>query len=78
MLENPLLRQVGETMIAKNFDIEYHICSSDSNSLDGIVIPTLQIGIIDGTAPHVVSSLNKLIPCNIYYNRRARKSSSTD
>ena len=29
-------------------------CSSDSDSLDGVIFPTLKIGIVDGTEPHVI------------------------
>ncbi len=29
-------------------------CSSDPDSLDGIIIPSLQIAFVDGTAPHIV------------------------
>jgi len=54
--KSTLMKQVGETMLAKGYDIEFHYCSSDNSSLDGIVIPALQVGIIDGTAPHPESS----------------------
>lgn len=36
----------------KGYDTEYYYCSSDPNSLDGIVIPSLGIGVTDGTPPH--------------------------
>ncbi|MCL2621851.1 MAG: hypothetical protein FWD32_02355 [Firmicutes bacterium] len=29
-------------------------CSADPDSWDGVIIPNLNVGIIDGTAPHVV------------------------
>lgn len=35
----------------KGMDVEYYYCSSDTNSLDGIVIDG-RIAIFDGTAPH--------------------------
>ena len=37
-------------------DIEYHWCSSDDHSLDGIVMSKHGIGIVDGTAPHVIDA----------------------
>lgn len=37
----------------RGYDAEYFYCSSDSNSLDGIIIKDLDIGVIDGTAPHI-------------------------
>ena len=35
-------------------DVEYFHCSSDPNSLDGIIINDLKIALIDGTAPHTL------------------------
>jgi len=41
---------------ASELDIAYELiyCSSDPNSLDGVVFPSLKVAIVDGTAPHVV------------------------
>ncbi len=36
----------------KGYGVEYYYCSSDPLSLDGVVIPSLAIGITDGTPPH--------------------------
>lgn len=52
--KSSLMRKIGEEMIHKGFDIEFIHCSSDNNSLDGIIIPKLKAGIVDGTAPHVI------------------------
>lgn len=38
----------------KRYLVEYIHCSSDSNSLDGVIIRELGVGIVDGTAPHVI------------------------
>jgi len=38
----------------KEYNRDFLICSGDPNSLDGVIIPALKIGIIDGTSPHVV------------------------
>jgi hypothetical protein len=37
-----------------DYSIEYIHCSSDNDSLDGIIIPQLKIALVDGTAPHTV------------------------
>jgi KaiC/GvpD/RAD55 family RecA-like ATPase len=37
-----------------NHNIDYIHCSSDPDSLDGVVIVDLGIGMIDGTYPHIV------------------------
>lgn len=52
------MRRIGEKMHAQGYDIELHHCSSDNNSLDGVVIPALGIALMDGTAPHIVDPKN--------------------
>lgn len=52
--KSTLIRQVGHAVAEKGTAIEYLHCSSDNGSLDGVVIPSLKIGIVDGTAPHVI------------------------
>jgi energy-coupling factor transporter ATP-binding protein EcfA2 len=52
--KSSLMRQIGQVMLNEAFDIEFHYCSLDNNSLDAIVIPALRIAMIDGTAPHIV------------------------
>jgi len=48
------MRKIGEAMLEKGYDVEFHCCSSDNGSLDGIVIPAIGVAMLDGTAPHVV------------------------
>jgi MoxR-like ATPase len=52
--KSTLMKNIGTFFNDKGYDIEYHHCSSDNNSLDGIVINALNVAILDGTAPHVV------------------------
>lgn len=52
--KSTFMRRIGETLVAQGYDAEFHHCSSDNNSLDGVVIPKLGVAFIDGTAPHVV------------------------
>ncbi|KXG77776.1 PRK06851 family protein [Thermotalea metallivorans] len=52
--KSSFMKKIGCEMAEKGYDVEFHQCSSDNGSLDGIVIPELKIAIIDGTAPHVV------------------------
>ena len=56
--KSSLMKKVGKYFNEKGYDIEYHHCSSDNNSLDGIVIKGLNVAILDGTSPHVVDPLN--------------------
>jgi Cdc6-like AAA superfamily ATPase len=52
--KSTLIRTIGENMVRRGYDIEFYHCSSDNGSLDGVIIPSLKIGIVDGTAPHVI------------------------
>ncbi|KEH99279.1 ATPase [Clostridium botulinum C/D str. BKT12695] len=49
-----LMKKVGQYFNEKGYNIEYHHCSSDSDSLDAVVIKKLKIALLDGTAPHIV------------------------
>ena len=52
--KSSFMKKIGFEMTEKGYDVEFHQCSSDNGSLDGVVIPELKIAMIDGTAPHVV------------------------
>lgn len=56
--KSTFMKKTGIEMLEKGYDVEFMHCSSDNNSLDGIVIPKLGIAMIDGTAPHVVDPKN--------------------
>lgn len=52
--KSTLIRAVGNRLLQKGHNIEYHCCSSDANSFDGLLVPALGIAIVDGTAPHTI------------------------
>ncbi|MGI6084814.1 MAG: ATPase [Acetivibrionales bacterium] len=52
--KSTIMKKIGLDLAKQGYDVEFMHCSSDNNSLDGIVIPKLLIAIIDGTAPHIV------------------------
>jgi len=52
--ESHIHEEIGKEMVERGYDVEFMHCSSDNNSLDGVVIPSLKIALLDGTAPHVV------------------------
>lgn len=56
--KSSLMKKTAQYFNEKGYDIEYHHCSSDNNSLDGILIKGLNVAILDGTAPHVVDPIN--------------------
>ena len=45
--------QIGAAAEKRGLDVEYVLCSGDPDSLDGVYIPGLKQGWVDGTAPHV-------------------------
>ncbi|MCY6371193.1 PRK06851 family protein [Clostridium ganghwense] len=56
--KSSLMKRVGQYFNEKGYDIEYHHCSSDNTSLDGVVIKELNVALLDGTSPHVVDPIN--------------------
>lgn len=56
--KSTFMKKIGQTMSDLGYDIEYHCCSSDNGSIDGVVIPNLKIALLDGTAPHIVDPKN--------------------
>jgi hypothetical protein len=52
--KSTFMRKIGLVLMDKGFDLEYLHCSSDNKSIDGIIIPKLKVGIVDGTAPHII------------------------
>lgn len=51
--KSTLMKNVGFAAEANGYKTEYYYCSSDTKSLDGVLIPSLGIAVIDGTAPHM-------------------------
>jgi len=52
--KSTLMKKIGSVLVRRGYDLEYHYCSSDNESLDGLVIPVLRMAILDGTSPHIV------------------------
>jgi len=48
------MRRIATEFVNKGYDVELMHCSSDPNSLDGVVIKNIKVALLDGTAPHVV------------------------
>ena len=52
--KSTLMKRIGADFYDLGYDVEFIYCSSDPHSLDGVLIPQLKVGIVDGTAPHVI------------------------
>ncbi|HYH02246.1 MAG TPA: PRK06851 family protein [Bacillota bacterium] len=56
--KSSFMRRIAEAMAERGYDVELHHCSSDNNSLDGVVFPQIKVAMIDGTSPHIVDPKN--------------------
>ena len=52
--KSTLMKNVGAYYEMLDYDIEFIHCSSDVESLDGVIIRKMGVAIVDGTAPHVI------------------------
>ncbi len=55
--KSSLMKTVGKYFSDKGYDVELHHCSSDLNSLDGLVIKGLNVALLDGTSPHMIDPI---------------------
>ncbi|OEF98508.1 PRK06851 family protein [Desulfuribacillus alkaliarsenatis] len=56
--KSTIMRNISLELTDRGYDVEHLHCSSDPNSLDGVIVRELSIGIVDGTAPHVIEPVN--------------------
>lgn len=56
--KSSFMKKISERFLNEGYNLEHHHCSSDCNSLDGIVIPAIKVALLDGTAPHVVDPIH--------------------
>ncbi|AEY64509.1 PRK06851 family protein [Clostridium sp. BNL1100] len=52
--KSTLMKRLGKEWYNRGFDVEYIHSPCDNSSVDGIILPSLGIGVVDGTFPHVV------------------------
>lgn len=52
--KSSFMKKVAAAAQEKGYECELVYCSSDPESLDGVIIPELSLSIADGTAPHVL------------------------
>lgn len=81
--KSTLMKKIGLDLAKQGYDVEFMHCSSDSNSLDGIVIPKLLIAIIDGTSPHIVDpvypgAVDEIINLGQFWHEKGVKESKED
>lgn len=52
--KSTFMRTIGRAAQERGLDVSYILCSSDPDSLDGVLLPQLSAAWVDGTAPHVL------------------------
>ena len=52
--KSTIMSRIGKAYQECDYAVEYIHCSSDANSLDGVIIPDLSVAVVDGTSPHVI------------------------
>ena len=56
--KSTIMKEIGEYFIDNGEDVDFLWCSSDPDSLDGVVIKSRNVAVVDGTAPHIVDPEN--------------------
>ena len=54
--KSTLMRRVAAHAEAAGLEVQHILCSGDPDSLDAVILPERGVGIVDGTAPHVVEA----------------------
>jgi hypothetical protein len=72
------MEQIGSAMEAAGTAVEYLRCSGDPDSLDGVLLPGLKCGLVDGTAPHVLeprypAAVERYVDLGRFYDLTAAK-----
>ena len=52
--KSSFMRCIGSAAEKEGLDCEYILCSVDPDSIDGVFIPALGVGYVDGTSPHSI------------------------
>lgn len=52
--KSTLMYKIGQYFAEKDERVEHIYCSSDTGSLDGVILCSRKTAIVDGTAPHVI------------------------
>ena len=55
--KSSFMRRIASAAEDKGLHVEYVLCSGDPDSLDGVCIPALGAGYVDGTAPHIIDPI---------------------
>ena len=81
--KNTFMREIGRSMEEAGTAVEYLWCSGDPDSLDGVVIPQIRCGVVDGTSPHVLepqypAAVDRYVNLGRFYDIAAAKACAAD
>ncbi len=81
--KNTFMREIGRTMEQAGTAVEYLWCSGDPDSLDGVVLPEIKCGVVDGTSPHVMeprypAAVDRYVDLGRFYDLAAAKSAAQE
>ena len=73
--KSTMIKFIADEAAAKGYDTELYYCSSDTRSLDGVLIPELSAAVIDGTAPHTTDpkypgAVDVILDFGAYFDRK--------
>lgn len=55
--KSTLMKAVADVALKLDLNVDKIPCSSDPESLDGVIIPELKVSVCDGTSPHIVEPI---------------------
>lgn len=73
--KSTLIRNIGLAMVDRGYDVEFLNCASDNGSLDGVIVPSGSVAVVDGTAPHVIDpkypgAVDEIVNLGDHWNER--------
>ncbi len=76
--KSSFMKKIANEMLEDGHDIDFMHCSSDPDSVDGIVIKDKHVAFIDGTAPHIIDpktpgAVDTIIHLGEYWNEEGIK-----
>lgn len=72
--KSTLMKNIAQSLEKNNIALELLHCTSDSSSLDGLILTDYNIAIFDGTAPHITDPkypgcIDEIINLGKFYNK---------
>ncbi len=81
--KSTFMRKAASAAAGAGENVDYYYCSSDTSSLDGIVLLRSEIAILDGTAPHMTDpiypgAVEEIINMGDFFNTAELRSHTAD